>query len=285
VQITALRFTWLFPSRTFLSSLPEAFICRRVRSCSASQYPPPPPQFVRSSTTCSLRRTFSTQLTLSVVLYGCETWSLTLREEYRLRVFEDMVLRRIFGPKWDEVAGVGENYIMRCSIICENQNCPATCHGGTWGERRYSCYSYLTSALDGGEWSAWRLGRPLPSGKGPSVPIGQEAGWASEPVWTQRLEEKSSAPVGDRTPVVQPVVRHYTAWATAAPYNLYSSLNIRLQGVPLNVDPTTTACHWHWHLLVCCLGFTCWTWLPGHVSLSNHDSMSQQQRANYQEVP
>jgi hypothetical protein len=36
---------------------------------------------------------------LSVVLYGCETWSLTLREEHRLRVFENRVLRRIFGPK------------------------------------------------------------------------------------------------------------------------------------------------------------------------------------------
>jgi hypothetical protein len=47
-------------------------------------------------------------------------------------------------------------------------------------------------------------------GKGPPVPIVQEAGWASEPVWTQRLEEKSFAPAGDRTPVVQSVVRHYT---------------------------------------------------------------------------
>jgi hypothetical protein len=42
---------------------------------------------------------------LSVVLYGCETWSLTLREEHRLRVFESRVLRRIFGPKRDEVTG------------------------------------------------------------------------------------------------------------------------------------------------------------------------------------
>ena len=38
---------------------------------------------------------------LPVVLYGCETWSLTLREERRLRVFENRVLRRIFGPKRD----------------------------------------------------------------------------------------------------------------------------------------------------------------------------------------
>jgi hypothetical protein len=42
---------------------------------------------------------------LPVVWYGCETWSLTLREEHRLRVFEDRVLRRIFGPKRDEVTG------------------------------------------------------------------------------------------------------------------------------------------------------------------------------------
>jgi hypothetical protein len=40
---------------------------------------------------------------LPVVLYGCETWSLTLREEHRLRVFENRVLRRIFGPKRDGV--------------------------------------------------------------------------------------------------------------------------------------------------------------------------------------
>jgi hypothetical protein len=38
-----------------------------------------------------------------VVLYGCESWSLTLREECRLRVFENRMLRRIFGPKRDEV--------------------------------------------------------------------------------------------------------------------------------------------------------------------------------------
>ena len=42
---------------------------------------------------------------LPVVLYGCETWSLTLREERKLRVFENMVLRRIFGPRREEVTG------------------------------------------------------------------------------------------------------------------------------------------------------------------------------------
>jgi len=42
---------------------------------------------------------------LPVVLYGCETWSLTLKEERRLRVFENRVLRKVFGPKRDEVTG------------------------------------------------------------------------------------------------------------------------------------------------------------------------------------
>jgi hypothetical protein len=42
---------------------------------------------------------------LPVILYGCGTWSLTVREELKLRVFENMVLRRIFGPKRDAVMG------------------------------------------------------------------------------------------------------------------------------------------------------------------------------------
>jgi hypothetical protein len=45
------------------------------------------------------------KIIILVVLYGCETWSLTLREECRLRVFENRMLRRIFGPKRDEVTG------------------------------------------------------------------------------------------------------------------------------------------------------------------------------------
>jgi hypothetical protein len=48
---------------------------------------------------------------LSVVLYGCETWSLTLGEEHRLRVFESSVLKGIFGPKREEV-GSWRNCIM-----------------------------------------------------------------------------------------------------------------------------------------------------------------------------
>jgi hypothetical protein len=67
---------------------------------------------------------------------------------------------------------------------------------------RHCSHSFLTSALEGDEWSAQRPGRALPPGKGPPVPIGEEAGLAPETVWIQRLEEKSTASIGDRTPIV-----------------------------------------------------------------------------------
>jgi len=50
----------------------------------------------------------------SVLLYGCEAWSLTLREERKLRVFENMVLRGIFGPRRDEKMRNGGDCITRC---------------------------------------------------------------------------------------------------------------------------------------------------------------------------
>jgi hypothetical protein len=55
---------------------------------------------------------------LPVVLYGCKTWSLTLREEHRLRVFENRVLRRIFGPKRDEVTGEWRKLHNEEFVIC-----------------------------------------------------------------------------------------------------------------------------------------------------------------------
>jgi hypothetical protein len=64
-----------------------------------------------------------------------------------------------------------------------------------WGERRCSSYSLSTSALDGGEWSASCPDRALDPRKGPPVPIVQEAGWDPEPVWIQRLDEKSFSPL------------------------------------------------------------------------------------------
>jgi hypothetical protein len=81
------------------------------------------------------------------------------------------------------------------------------------GREEYSSYSFTTSAVDRGEWSASRPGRALPPEKGPLVPIVQKAGWAPEPVWTQRIEKKILCPrwgSNPDLPDVQPVVRHYT---------------------------------------------------------------------------
>jgi len=54
---------------------------------------------------------------LYVVLYGCETWSLALREEHRLRVLENRVLRGIFALKWEEVAGGWKDCIMSFVLL------------------------------------------------------------------------------------------------------------------------------------------------------------------------
>jgi hypothetical protein len=60
---------------------------------------------------------------LRVVLYGCETWSLTLKDECRLRVFENWVLRRIFGSRRDEVMG-GWRKLHKTELhsLCSSQN-------------------------------------------------------------------------------------------------------------------------------------------------------------------
>jgi hypothetical protein len=55
---------------------------------------------------------------LPVVLYGCETWSLTLWEEHRMRVSENGVLRITFGPKRDEVTGGWRKLLMKSFITC-----------------------------------------------------------------------------------------------------------------------------------------------------------------------
>jgi hypothetical protein len=67
---------------------------------------------IRSRTFCilvccqkNLKIRIYNTIILPVLLYGCEIWSLTVREEHRLRMFENRVLRRIFGPKRDEVMG------------------------------------------------------------------------------------------------------------------------------------------------------------------------------------
>jgi hypothetical protein len=61
---------------------------------------------------------------------------------------------------------------------------------------------WLLYKAGGGEWSVSHRGHILLLGKGPPVPIVQEAEWASELVWTQRLEEKSFVPAGDRTLII-----------------------------------------------------------------------------------
>jgi hypothetical protein len=91
-------------------------------------------------------------------------------------------------------------------MVSESKTVPLR-HAGAKGERKYSSYSFFTSALD------WVGGKrhPRPSftpGKGSPVPIGQDAGWGPEPVWTQRTEEKIHCLY--RTAVVQSVVRHCT---------------------------------------------------------------------------
>jgi hypothetical protein len=107
--------------------------------------------------------------------------------------------------------------IFKDQWILVTKSCSTTRHEGAWVEIRHSSYSFSTSALDGGEWWASRPGRALALRKGPPVPIVQEAGWASEPVWTQKLQEKLFCLCRgsnlDR-PVVQSVAN--THWATPA---------------------------------------------------------------------
>jgi hypothetical protein len=59
---------------------------------------------------------------LPVVLYGCETWSLTLREEHRLRVFENRMLRRIFGPKREEDGSWRKLHNDELHSLCSSPN-------------------------------------------------------------------------------------------------------------------------------------------------------------------
>jgi hypothetical protein len=87
------------------------------------------------------------------------------------------------------------------------------------GERRYSFYSFLTSALDGGEWSVSRPGRALPRGKDPRYPLYRTEGGPQSRSGHRGYRKilcpcRGSNP--DRT-VIQSVVRHYTDWATPAP--------------------------------------------------------------------
>jgi len=100
-----------------------------------------------------------------VVLYGCETWSLTLREELRVRVFENRVLRRIFGHKRDEVTGewrklhTEELNDLYCSPniiwVIKSRRMRWAGHIARLGERR-DVYRVLVGKPEGRR----RLGRP-----------------------------------------------------------------------------------------------------------------------------
>jgi hypothetical protein len=67
--------------------------------------------------------------------------------------------------------------------------------------------------------------RHAPAALYPRYPLYRRLGGSQSRSWTQGLEEKSSASVGDRTPIVQPVVSHYTDWATPASKNTVSTPN------------------------------------------------------------
>jgi hypothetical protein len=98
------------------------------------------------------------------------------------------------------------SYSSYCTSSWGKQRCSSTAMQVTRG-RGYSSYSLLTSVLDGGVLSASRLSYPLPPGKDPwyllDRKLGGRQGWCR-----QRLEKKSSASAGDRTPVVQSVITH-----------------------------------------------------------------------------
>jgi hypothetical protein len=94
------------------------------------------------------------------------------------------------------------------------------------GERRYSSYSFSTWALDGGEWSASRPGRAFIPGERTSGThytggwVGPRAGLDTEARGKIICTRRGSNP--DR-PIVQPIVKHYTAWANPAPFRIYSN--------------------------------------------------------------
>jgi hypothetical protein len=103
----------------------------------------------------------------------------------------------------------------------------------------YSSYSFTTSVLDEGEWSASRLGHALPPWKGHPVPIVQQAGWDPEPVWTQRLEEKSLTSAGiEPRPPDRPVRSQTLHWLS------YPDFNLSLLGLidSVDVDIHTSRC-------------------------------------------
>jgi hypothetical protein len=108
-------FKYLGPTFTNQNSIEEE-IKSRLKSENASYHSV---QNLLSSSWLSknIKIKIHRSIILPAVLYGCETWSLTWREERRVRLSENRALRKIFVPKRDEVTGGGENYIMRSLMI------------------------------------------------------------------------------------------------------------------------------------------------------------------------
>jgi hypothetical protein len=108
----------------------------------------------------------------------------------------------------------------------KKQSSPDTRHGGAWGERRYSSYSFSTSALDGGEWSASLPRETIPGTHCTGGWVGLRAGLDTD------VRGKILCPCqgsnSDR-PVVQSVVRFYTDRATPAPNHCYRSCLMRVR--------------------------------------------------------
>jgi len=97
------EFKYMGTTLTNQNSIPEE-IKNRLRSGNACYYSVQNHLSYRLLSK-SLKIKMYRTIILPVVLFGCETWSLTLREERKLRVFEKVELRRIFGPRRDEVTG------------------------------------------------------------------------------------------------------------------------------------------------------------------------------------
>jgi hypothetical protein len=121
-----------------------------------------------------------------------------------------------FGSAQQRSAGVAQLLVMVLMCLVNRNIVKAKQYHNTSIEaqgKRCRSYSFTTSELDEGEWSASRFGRALAPGKGPRLPIVQEAGWTQEPVWTQSSEEISFCLCRgsnfDR-PVFHSVARHYT---------------------------------------------------------------------------
>jgi hypothetical protein len=85
---------------------------------------------------------------------------------------------RISGINWLRIMSISRllRWLNIFSCIAGKQSSPATRHGGAWGERRYISYSFLTTALDGGECSASRPGHALSRGKDPRYPLYRRLG-------------------------------------------------------------------------------------------------------------